>query len=308
MSSSKNFTIKKIAQLTGHAAGVYAFAQGNSAHTVFTGSGDNFVAEWNLEKLYPEKFSVNVGQTIYSLCHIPHRNILMIGQGNGDIRVVDLKKKEEIKHFVHHKAGVFALAYADKRNMFVSAAADGVFSVWDAETFEVIRTIPICKKKLRAIDFNHDQTLMAVACGDGKVRVFDTEMFNELHTLEGHFEGSVYSVKFHPNLPLLLSGGKDAHLRFWKTDEEFKAVRAIPAHNFAIYSIVFSPDGQICATGSRDKTIKIWDADNFDTPLRIDKIQHQGHINSVNALYWNENPNRLISTGDDRTVMIWEVE
>jgi WD repeat-containing protein 61 len=300
-------SVSKIAQLSGHSSGVYAIAQGHDEHTVFTGSGDQFVAEWNIEKLFPEKFSVNVGEGVYSICHIAERNLLLVGQAKGGLNIIDLKEKKEIKHFVHHKAAIFDIQYSERLNLFITASADGHLGVWNATTFDLIRNIPLCLNKIRGLDFNQDHSLLAVACGDGLIRILETDLFNEVHTLKGHVEGSVYSVKFHPNLPLLLSGGKDAYLRFWNTNKDFEQIRAIPAHNFAIYSIVFSPCGKLCATGSRDKTIKIWDAKTFDKPHRIDRIKYHGHKNSINKLFWNKNPNRLISTGDDRTVIIWEV-
>ncbi|MBL0072014.1 MAG: hypothetical protein IPP34_09475 [Bacteroidetes bacterium] len=78
----------------------------------------------------------------------------------------------------------------------------------------------------------------------------------------------------------------------------------IPAHNYAIYSIVFHPTQNIFATGSRDKTIKIWDAASFEIIKRIDKISDEGHVNSVNKLFFLPD-GLLLSASDDRAVMAW---
>ena len=120
-------------------------------------------------------------------------------------------------------------------------------------------------------------------------------------------EFSVNLVKYHPNGKYLLSGGRDAHLKIWDIKNDYELVKSIPAHNYAIYSIAFSPDNKLFATASRDKTFKLWDAENFDFLLRVNKENFDGHVNSVNAIFWSNYNNYLISAGDDRTIMLWEV-
>jgi len=127
-----------------------------------------------------------------------------------------------------------------------------------------------------------------------------------IHQWQAH-EMSVNALCFHPNGISLLSGSKDAHLKSWDIQEDFRLLVSIPAHNYAIYSIVFHPNKQLFATGSRDKTIKIWDANSCEFILRIETAQFQGHINSVNSLYWSKFNNYLISGSDDRSVMVWEI-
>jgi WD40 repeat protein len=103
----------------------------------------------------------------------------------------------------------------------------------------------------------------------------------------------------------MISGGRDAYLKIWSMDN-FSLLQSIPAHNYAIYSISFSPDRKYFATASRDKTVKIWNADTFEVLVRLDKENFEGHKNSVNKVLWMEN-NFLISAGDDRAIIIWEV-
>ena len=81
----------------------------------------------------------------------------------------------------------------------------------------------------------------------------------------------------------------------------------IPAHMFTINDIVFSPDGKLMATAGRDKHIKIWDAEAFNLLKVIDREKFGGHINSVNKLFWSNWNNYLISCGDDKAVMVWEI-
>jgi WD40 repeat protein len=70
---------------------------------------------------------------------------------------------------------------------------------------------------------------------------------------------------------------------------------------------VFHPSGAWFATGSRDKTIKLWNPDDYSFLMRIEKEIHAGHINSVNKIYWSSFNNYLVSAGDDRRIIIWEI-
>jgi WD40 repeat protein len=295
-----------IGKLTGHAAPVYALEKGRLPHTIFSGGGDNIVAEWNLKTMEPEKFQVKLNFTVYSICHIPEENLLLIGNAVGGIHVIDLEKREEIRYFTVQKKAIFSLKYSSKTGHFYALSAGGVMTVWQLEEFKLLRTLPLCEGKLRDMAFNSDHSLIAIACGDSRIRVMDTSFYNELYTLEGH-ELSVNTVIFHPTKPLLISGGRDAHLRFYNTDQGFELVRSIPAHNFAIYSLQFSPNGKFMASASRDKTLKIWPTEDFDSPVRLDH-KKEGHHHSVNALLWTEFEDTLVSTGDDKTLRLWKVD
>ena len=104
------------------------------------------------------------------------------------------------------------------------------------------RQIPLCEEKLRGLAVGQGGRLVAVACGDGRIRVLDTQLFNENVTLEGHPEGAL-AVAFHPTKPVLVSSGKDGHLRSWMLNGNNRQLLALPAHRSAIYRIAFRSDG-----------------------------------------------------------------
>jgi WD40 repeat protein len=95
-------------------------------------------------------------------------------------------------------------------------------------------------------------------------------------------------------------------LNIWSV-ENYELIKSIPAHNWAIYDIVFSPDATLFATASRDKTVKIWDAKTYQVLKRITKLNFEAHTHSVNKLIWSTYRNYLVSVGDDKMVMIREV-
>jgi len=298
-------SIKKLAELTGHSGAVYALEQSETENCFYSGSSDKIVAKWNLELLGAEKFAAQFPGIIYSLCFIKQKNVLLAGTSEGKIYILDLTEKKEIKILQNHIQPVFDIQYSSQHKIILSAGGDGMLSIISSEDFSAIKIIKLCNDKLRAIDIYGNEA--AIACGDGMIRIIDFGNLKVKNEFSAH-KDSVYTLKFSPDGKYLLSGGKDAHLNKWTMDNgQWTMEKSIPAHNYAIYSISFSPDGQLFATASRDKTIKIWDENTLEILTRINKENLDGHINSVNKLFWNSYNNYLVSTGDDRKIMVWEI-
>lgn len=296
----------RVHAFTGHQGAVYTVAEGTQEGCVISAGSDRQIAEWNPGTPQAAKLLARSAGVVYSLLKLPNEPILLIGNDQGGIHVVDLQKKAEVKYLLAHTKGVFHLNFDAQRNTVIASGADGNLTSWDVSTFHCHKEIYICEAKIRRTAFNHDFSLLAVACGDGNIRILDAETLELIHVFTAHKQ-SVNTVSFSPDGRYLLSGSKDAHLSVWDS-KNWTLIHSIPAHNFAIYDIVWHSEGNWFATGSRDKTIKIWDATHFEVLLRIDKDKHQGHINSVNSLFWLPNSNLIASASDDRAVMLWEIE
>jgi WD40 repeat protein len=301
----KNITIKVVAALKGHTGCIYALDRGLSANTVFTGGSDLFIAQWNLETLQAEKFAAAFTAHLYTICHIHEKGLLLAGTTDGNIHIIDVAKKKEIRILKHHQGPVFDIKYSLKTNCFYTAGGDGNFAVCSLDTLSLVKLKRLCAEKVRCIDFNYHTSEMAVALGNGKVLVYDLFSLQDKYEFTAH-RLSANVVRYSPDGKFLLTGGRDAYLNIWETDN-YTQLKFIPAHNWAIYDIAFSPDASLFATGSRDKTIKIWDAETFSFLKRISKEAFTGHSHSVNKLLWSPFNNYLISVGDDKEVMIREI-
>lgn len=281
-----------------HSAAVYGLSQGPTSDTFFSASADHFAVLWKLDGLKQEPFAVKLEKPAYAVLFIPQHQLLVVGNSEGEFHVIDFQRKEEIKLIAHHQKGIFDFAYDVADNQLLVAGGDGILSVWSLPSFQLVRSIPLCDYKLRQLSIDAAQNFVAVACGDGVVRVLDLVFFNETATINAHDEGAT-AVAWHPIKPVLVTGGKDAHLKCWNVNDHFSNVLSIPAHQFAIYSIVFDETGNYCATASRDKSIKIWDSTSFEPLLKIGPGA-EGHSHSVNKLLWIGE--ELVSCGDDRKI------
>ncbi|MFT7073904.1 MAG: WD40 repeat protein [Patiriisocius sp.] len=308
MSMIAQIEVEKSRQFEGHSGAIYTLESAGKKNMFFSGSGDNLVVEWNMKDQQQNKVVAKLSAKAMALKYVSDSNVLLVGQSLGGIHVIDLNKNEEIRLLQLHQQSIYDIQYLPEKECFWVAGGDGIISIWSINDFSLVTALKLCDKKIRSIAFNPILKETAVGCGDGSIRIFDFETYEEKKILKGHIDDfSVNTLCFHPNGKHLLSGSRDAFLNVWDIENDYTLINHIPAHNYAIYSIVFSPDRRLFATGSRDKTIKIWDAETFELLLRIDKSKHASHTHSVNKLLWGAFNNYLVSTGDDKAIMVWEI-
>jgi len=71
--------------------------------------------------------------------------------------------------------------------------------------------------KFRSVSFSPDGRYLSSASFDAKIKIFDVEnSFNLIGELE-HFD-RVVSVKWHPEVPMLISTSADKTARIWIPD------------------------------------------------------------------------------------------
>jgi WD40 repeat protein len=296
--------VRKINELEGHQAALYTISEGFQKDELLSAGSERFVAKWNLNQPDLAEVIAKASGVIYSLLRIPELNLLLVGNDQGGIHVVDISQKLEIRYLLAHKKGVYDVCLSADKSTLYAAGGDGQLSIWDMGSFECTQTINCGSLKLRQLALSPEGDILAIACGDSYIRILDTKTNEIISQWKAH-EMSVNALCFTPSGDVLLSGGKDAYLNIWDAKSHVK-IHSIPAHNYAIYSIVMQPEGKLFATGSRDKTVKLWDVSSYEFLLRLDREKWLGHTHSVNKLLWSE-PNLLISAGDDRRIILWEI-
>lgn len=289
------------ALFTGHRGAVYAL-QGTANPDLFlSAGGDGKVVRWDLREPERGEQVADALKSIYAIHFDRERKLLFMGNNEGGLHLVDLSEGEELRHLVAHKLGIFRIVPLG-RDRIVCSGGDGAISIWKIPSMELERQVPLSDEKVRGLAVSGDGSLIAIAALDGRVHVLDTQYLNTVRTIEAHERGAA-SVCWHPTKPVLITGGRDGHLRFWRSENGFDGLHAMPAHRANIYGIAFSPDDTLCATASRDKSVKLWDATTFDPVDRLE-LKQGGHTHSVNAVLWSAN-GTLLSAGDDRTVRAW---
>ncbi len=297
--------INRLHHFTGHSAGIFCMDQGYSPHSVFTGAGDGVIAEWDLTGKEITKAIARIPGNIFSLLHIAEKNLLVAGDMHGYIYFI--RPGSETGYTVLHcdNKAVYDLQLSGTVTL-LAACGSGTLYCIDLSSGKIIRSIPVTDKSIRHICLAPSGKTIVLACSDHLLHVLEAKELRETLVITGH-ENSVFCATFSPDGKKLISGSRDAHLMVWDAENDFMPMQRIPAHRFTINDIRFSPDGRLFATAGRDKHIKIWDAEHFNLLKVIDAEKFGGHINSVNKLFWSRWNNCLISCGDDRSVMVWDI-
>ncbi|MEJ5996202.1 WD40 repeat domain-containing protein [Pedobacter sp. Du54] len=294
-----------IKTLSGHQNPVYALANSDEEGLFFSAGNDKGVVEWSLHDMAFVKVKMPVQTSVY--CLATYQNLLFVGERSGSFSVYDLKKQKIIIHIAAHSKPIFDIKIIKSKNEFLTTGEDGTVAVWSLVDFKEIYRFQVAYDTVRAIAISPDETTVAFGCKDHLIRIYNLADYSLTQSLEGH-TFPVTSLAYHPNGKYLLSGSRDAQLKIWNLPTyEFR--QTIPAHLFTIYSILFHPSLPYFATSSQDKSIKLWDAENFKL-YKILSLEKTGigHTHSINKMVWSANGKYLISTGDDRKVMIWALD
>jgi len=297
--------VKKIAQLTGHNASVFALAKGKDTRHFLSGSGDGWVVEWSLDSPDLGKLIARVERNIFSLHSLPDSQRLLAGNMDGGLHWVNLADENLNKDILHHKKGVFDLLQIDD-NIY-SAGGAGMLTKWSVEKGRTLESLQLTNQSLRSLAYSKSHNEIAVGASDNHIYFLDADSLELKHKIENAHDNSVFAIHFSADEKLLFSGGRDAQLKVWDLENDNQNISQQSAHWYTINTIALHPKGHIFATGSRDKTIKIWDAQTFKLLKVLDTLRDGCHVNSVNALLWLED-GTLISGSDDRSLILWKVE
>ncbi len=298
--------VRKIAQLTGHKASVFALGQGPAANTFLSGAGDGWLVSWSLDEPENGQLLARVETQAFSLLYLPEWDKAVVGNMNGGLHWIPLQEPGKTRNIAHHQKGVFHLLRIGDH--VYSAGGKGLLTRWDPTEGRSLESLQLSNQSLRSLAYCPQRQELAVGASDNSIFLLDaSSLALRQHIPQAH-DNSVFALHYTPDGRHLISGGRDAQLKAWALEPEPTLLSAQPAHWYTINSIAFHPKGRWFATGSRDKSIKIWDADTFQLAKVLDTGREGGHLNSVNCLFWSPYQNYLISASDDRSMIVWEIE
>ncbi|CAD8094296.1 unnamed protein product [Paramecium primaurelia] len=157
-----------------------------------------------------------------------------------------------------------------------------------------------------AISINHDSTKIAVGSYQSiKIFQFKQEQMKWISTLIGS-RPHLRVFNFMKNSSILFSGGDDNQLTIWPLNgvNNGKYLKKLYGHNNTINCLVTNNVEDIIISGSDDKSIKFWKQKNYWI-LNQTIIEHR---DQVYGLSLNQSGNVLISCGQDRQILVIELQ
>ncbi|BDC98366.1 WD40 repeat domain-containing protein [Persicobacter psychrovividus] len=301
---NKLIQVDKKYTFSGHKDCVYSLEKGPGEQQFFSGAGDGMVVGWDIAQPDEGKLVARLKNSVYALRYLPEQDILLVGHNFEGLHLIKVAEAKEIASLKCTDANIFDIqVYQDKAWV---ACGNGELLLIDLPSVTVLERIQATEKAARTIAISAKNQEVAVGFSDHQVRIFDLHTHELKHTLEGH-SSSVFSVVYSPDESCLLTTGRDAQIKVWKSEDAYRMVKNIPAHMYAINSLAFDPSGDYFASASMDKSIKLWRYSDFRLLKVLDKSRHAGHATSVNKLIWLTPSEELISGSDDRNISIWNI-
>jgi WD40 repeat protein len=169
------------------------------------------------------------GETrISTISMIPSGKQIIIGLGDGSLKVCDLVSGRQQRSVRGHKGIVHCVAVTSDGNRFVSGSEDTTIKLWRLTS----------ERPPHLKDWEPDPDPL-------------------LHSLEGH-EGRVTSVAVTPDGKHIVSGSWDKSIKVWELASG-SLLRSLEGHTEWVSSVVVTSDGQQVVSGSGDNTIRLWD-------------------------------------------------
>ena len=167
---------------------------------------------------------------------------------------------------------------------------------------------------VNCVRISPDGRWYAAAISSGHLRLRDSKNGDKWLNIQASSH-PLYSLAFHPTLPILASGDLVGKIRFWNAVSGLPIGNPVTAHTNAtpedrvsVDALAFSPNGSILAAASKDDLIRLWDARAVLANRKSSQpAVLRGSKSWVSSLVFIRGGRQLLSCGRDNTIRCWDV-
>nr|BAL53817.1 WD-40 repeat-containing protein [uncultured Planctomycetota bacterium] len=216
-----------------------------------------------------------------------------------ELVVFDCLQGQELAR-VRPQEWITALAWSADGKWLATGHDDGRVCVWESEHLRVWRQMRLGREAISALAFSGDGELLAVA-DEARRLVLYSRFAGDLLMQWHPPSGRVAALVWHPHLTWLVSAGWDTHAHLWKPAEA-EPVALFNAHDECVTALAISPDGSVLATGDSAGCLRLWSFDNR-------RLLHEvaAGLGELTLLAFDALGHRLLSGGEERRLLVWEV-
>ena len=258
-------------------------------------------------------------------------DLLAFTSNLGLVKLWDIDNKTE-RTLGKHNSPISDIKFNKDDNILASVSNDSIIKLWPLDNnrknlpeINAFDSLPKSTKSYLILGFDIHPKINLIAFagnGDDGVWFWNWETQAKAKKVGSH-NTSVNTLKFSPNGKYLATGSGDGTIKIWTIDMKKQSIKldiTFQAHKLPIYALAFSSDSRTLISGGEDKLIKVWNL-SVKKQQDIETVNitntgilkgHTADINNLEFIYsdkstFNEEHNHLIiSTGDDKTIRMWE--
>lgn len=227
-----------------------------------------------------------------------------------------------------HSDNISGLAFSHDGEVLASGSEDGIACVWDVKTG---RTLAVLSHHsyVQSVSFSADGAYLAMASSDNTIRIWKRPECGTWDVAETviqphrvlETDGTVFSVRFAPQLNILASADSRGEVRIWNldagpvdgsggeytqmgSDKQSLSPQAGLGHTRPVNCVSISPEAELIASASTDGTICFWDGVTGARQQTMEAI----HSTTVRSLTFSPDGKRMVSTSSENVAIVWSVK
>jgi WD40 repeat protein len=258
------------------------------------------------------------GRSVTSVVFSPKGDWFAAAGKDGDINFWRTKDYMPFRHLRARGRYVMWLSLSHDGRYLAEAStglpetAGGSVKVWDLKSGGCRELAHTAYQGFNSVQFSPDGSLLAA--GDRAGDTYEWEVpsmrlrFKRTPTRLRAMQGWVIGLAFNPTGKELASGTQFGFIRFFDTTTGRDVRQAwLGPHEplreaESVDCLAYSPDGKTLAAGSKDYEIRLWNLKSGQARTL------EGSHSWVSSLTYVEGGSRLVSTGRDLSVRIWDCE
>jgi WD40 repeat protein/serine/threonine protein kinase len=243
---------------------------------------------------------------VNSVAFSPDGRFIAAACGDGTIKVWEGHTGKAVQRFDAHSGPVFSVAYHPGGKHLATVGADHRVKVWDLTTGKAVFS-EHCDTvhhvgAAYCVAFSPGDGHQLGVGNDGAVEIWDWRNRRVEHSLPGHQKRAI-NLAFSPDGSRLASGNWRGSVMLWDPQAGGDPLRSFAEPRearFPVAALAFSPDGGQLATASYGRRVDVW-ATTTGELLR--RLPHGGLVMGV---AYCAGGRRLVSSGEDKTVRVWD--